>query len=102
MICPECGAEFAPTNGRQRFCSPVHKTAFHHRQASRGQVLVSFAQTWRVGKHGAAPGASAWAMAQMCALLDGWNAEDRAVGRAPRLVVEERMATNWRAADVLG
>jgi len=34
-VCPECGASFAPTNGRQVFCTVPHKQAFWRLMAAR-------------------------------------------------------------------
>lgn len=79
--CPECGGPVTqPAKGRARiFCKEAHKQAFRNRLAVRGKMLTGLALGWRVDR-GSGPTAKA-AFAQMCAMLDEWNADDREAGR---------------------
>ena len=88
--CPECSATFTPSNGRARFCCSTHKEAFHTRNANRGKVMVGLVQTWRAGKHGAGSDVARYAMAELCALADIWNADDRKAGRLPAAPIREK------------
>jgi hypothetical protein len=100
-VCPECGEPF-PVGFRQHrlvFCSTSHKNAFHKRQSNRGKIMLSLAQTWRAGKRKGSD-ASRFAFSEMCALLDGWNRADKAAGRRPDVMVRNRRAAGWSAADV--
>ena len=97
--CPECGEPFRATHGRQAFCTTAHKETFHNRQQKRGKVMMSLAQVWRAGKRKASDD-SRFAFAEMCALLDGWNRDDNAAGRRPDIMVKNRRAAGWSAADV--
>ena len=97
--CPECGASFAPRNGRQRFCCEAHKRAFHKLMAHRGQVLLPLGLAGQAGSRKGDP-QSAWARGQHDALLRRWVREDRAAGRAPALVVAEKHAAKWSHVDV--
>lgn len=99
ILCPECGEAFDRKHGNQDFCSPAHRQAFHHRNAARGQVIIPFLQVMRRGKkRGDDPNAS-YAFAELCALADVWNAQDRAAGRRPDLAVASKKAACWSAAD---
>lgn len=98
-ICPECSATFKPTNGRQVFCTPVHKVAFHAVMRRRGQVAIPFLQVSRLGKNGRTDD-TAYAFSQISALADQWNTEDKARGRQAVRVVAPKRELIWRAADV--
>lgn len=98
--CPECGVTFQPKNGRQTFCTTAHKRHFWHLMAHRGQMLTPFALTHRAGKHGAHATLASWSRTQYCALLDRWNAEDKAAGRNPALTVLAKQDAAWRHVDV--
>lgn len=96
--CPECGARFQPTNGRQRFCTSAHKQAFEVLNGQRGRLAMSLVQVWRQGKNGKTED-TAYAFAQLCALADEWNKQDKAAGRNPALVVAEKRRQGWAAQD---
>ena len=81
------------------FCCPAHQIAFHNRSSKRGRVVTPFLQMWRTGKRGRTE-LTAYALAQLSMLADKWNAEDRAAGRRPDVLVNRRKATNWSAADL--
>lgn len=98
--CPECGEPFRATHGRQAFCSTAHKETFHNRKQKRGKVVMSLAQVWRAGKNGKGGDNARYAFAEMCALLDKWNAEDKAAGRRPDIEVSSRRANMWSASDL--
>jgi hypothetical protein len=99
MICPECGAAFEPTHGRQRFCSTAHAREFHNLMAARGKALMPLALTWRKHRKPTTPD-SRYAFAELCALLDLHAAEDRAVGRNVNLIVSAKRAAGWAAVDL--
>lgn len=98
-ICPNCSADFTGTRVSQVFCTSRCRTDFYDVQAVRGKLAIPFVQTWRRGKHGGT-GASTYAFAQLCALADKWNVEDRQVGRDPARLVGVKQAAQWRAADL--
>lgn len=97
--CAECGAGFLGARGSE-FCSTACKDANHNRDNKRGRVLMPLAKAWRAGRGKTAE--SKYAHAQLCALLDGWIAADRAAGRAdPARAVRRKMHDGWIAADQL-
>lgn len=81
-VCPECGG---PVERRSKlgpvptFCSPEHKKAFGNRQLVEGRAVIGLLKAWRI-ERGSGPIASA-SLAQVCTILDGFNADDREVGR---------------------
>ena len=99
LICPECGVEFTRTQNRQVFCTTAHKTKFYNVQAKRGITMGPLLQAWRLGKNGRSENAS-WAFGQVCAMIDIWNAEDRACGRRSDLIVTAKREIRWAACDV--
>jgi hypothetical protein len=104
-ICPECSEHFIAHHGRMRFCTPAHQAAFHERNKTRGKMLLPFVLVWRGGRGGGGQGTSdeaKYAFAQVCALADIYNAEDRAAGRKPSLIVADRRRAGWAAADAAG
>lgn len=102
--CPECGAPVIRKEGRggvKTFCCPEHKTAFQSRQALEGRAIIALAKAWREARNrredrevGAA------ALAEMCRIIDGFNAQDRAAGR-PRTTeyVRRDMARGYAYQD---
>lgn len=98
LICPECGVEFTPKHHLQVFCGSAHQAAFHQRSATRGKVLLPLALSYRRGKNGKS-GDSTYAFAEMCALLDLWNREDREAGRRPDIVVTNKRKAGWKGVD---
>jgi ribosomal protein S27AE len=99
-VCPECGQTFKAGHGAQVFCCSAHQTRFHARNGQRGRMLLSLAQVWRSSKNGKTE-ENVFAFNQACALLDGWNAEDKEAGRQPIEIVRNRMREKWSAADAL-
>jgi len=97
--CPQCGATFTPTHRAQVFCAPAHLNAFYNVESKRGRVLMAFAQTSRRGKSGYTD-TRKYALRQFNALLDRFNAEDRASGRNPELIVARKMVVCWSANDI--
>lgn len=86
--CPECGSSFEPKRARQLYCTKPHQITFNNRQLARGQALVGLGQAWRGGRHTKKPeakAAAAKAFNALCRLLDEYNAEDTASGRAQAL-----------------
>lgn len=78
-VCPECNQPFETQNRKRSFCSDAHKLAFHNRCGARGKVLIPLAMAWRT-KRGSGDTAKK-ALAELCRVLDGFAAEDRAAGR---------------------
>jgi len=81
-ICPNCGK--APERKNLRgpaptYCGPECKREKNNRDLARGAAIVSLAQAWRIdrGTGEIAKGA----FAEVCAILDAFNAEDRDAGR---------------------
>lgn len=97
-ICPECGETFTATHGKQVFCCPAHKEAFHHTMKMRGKIAIPFVLVWRAGKRGRTSD-TAYALSELSRLADGWNAEDAACGRRPDLIVKGKNREQWRAGD---
>lgn len=98
-ICPECGEAFTATHGKQVFCSTAHKETFHHTMKMRGKVAMPFVLAWRSGKRGRTDN-NAYGLAELSSLADRWNAEDRACGRRPELIVAAKRREQWRATDI--
>lgn len=97
--CQECGTVFRHWHADAAFCTKAHGTAFHNRQAKRGKVAIPILLGWR-GKRGSGPIAK-FAFGELCALADGWNAEDRAAGRPPMYpLVSRKMGAGWKAVDL--
>lgn len=83
-FCPECGSEVEPksTPGQPRvFCSAAHKQAHNNRMAVRGKSLTKIALGWRKTRGSGDFGK--FLFAEMCKMLDAWNAEDLTAGRMP-------------------
>lgn len=81
-ICPECGGPVVRTSVRgpaPTFCSPAHKKAFGNRKLVEGQAVIGLLKAWRIDR-GSGPIAQA-ALAQLCAVVDGFNAADKEAGR---------------------
>lgn len=98
-LCPQCGINFKPTHGRQRFCCSAHKLAFEVTARQRGAILEAFVLTWRQGKNGKTED-TAYALQQLSKMADKWNAEDKAKGRNASRVVAQKRRDNWDAADL--
>lgn len=78
-ICPECGGkvERKSTKGPMpTFCTKECGKARSNRRLVRGAAIIEFAQAWRIdrGSGEIAQGA----FAQLCQILDQFNAEDAA------------------------
>lgn len=98
-LCPECGKPFTATHGRQVFCCTEHQERFHTVMKVRGKVALPFMLVWRTGKRGSTADTS-YAFGQMAALADQWNAEDKAAGRRPDLIVAAKAREGWLAVDI--
>lgn len=97
-LCPECGASFAPTNGRQVFCTVPHKQAFWRLMAARGQLMLPLSLSWQAGNRKGESHA-AWARSQQDGLLRRWVREDREAGRDPSLVSRAKESLRWSHVD---
>jgi hypothetical protein len=98
-VCPQCSAQFETSSGRKVFCTPAHKEAFFAINRARGVTLLPFVQVWRYGKSGRTED-TAYAFQQMAKLADKWNAEDRAAGRKPDMIVSSKRKDLWSAVDL--
>lgn len=99
--CPECGVEFRAVR-EAKFCSDAHKNAYHNRNMKRGKVAMPLLQAWR-GTRGSKANkeVGTYSFAELCALADLWNAEDRDAGRAPAWeMVKPKMQEGWKAVDL--
>jgi hypothetical protein len=105
-ICPYCGASVTKQAGRRgaarRFCVG-HQQKFNDLAGTRGKSLVSFVVVWQALRKSRDPDLKrlrAYAFGQMNALGALWASEDRAAGRSAVLVVRQKMAAGWMAADL--
>ena len=78
--CAECSRAFQPKRDHATFCSTACRTAYHNRNAAHGKTIVPMLQAWRMAR-GSGPTAKE-AFKEACRLLDAWNADDKANGRA--------------------
>lgn len=81
-VCPECGGPVARTSTRGRaptFCCTEHKIAFRNRLTAQGSALAGLIKAWRIDR-GSGDIAKA-AFAEICAIADHFNAEDRSAAR---------------------
>ena len=97
--CPECSQPFTAAHGRQVFCCAEHKERFHTVMKVRGNVAMPFMLAWRAGRRGNRAD-TAYALGVMAALSDRWNAEDKACGRRPDLIVAAKRGEGWLAVDL--
>lgn len=80
-ICPNCGGEVKRKAERgpfPTFCSTECRKEKGNRDLGRGSAIVAYAQTWRRNR-GQDLGGNAFA--ELCQILDRYNAEDREAGR---------------------
>lgn len=97
-ICTECGGPLPARQPGQKgparsYCTDACKKARAARRLVRGSAVIEWAQSWRRNR---AQGEIAQAsFAQLCQILDQFNAEDFAAGRpsadlaAARMIVEQ-------------
>lgn len=81
-ICPECGGKVERRSNRgpvPTFCSPECKRTRGNRRLVRGSAVIELLQAWRIDR-GSGPIANA-AFAQLCAIADQFNSDDRDAGR---------------------
>lgn len=105
-ICPECGAEVqgrteGARGGIKTFCCPEHSVAFERRQMTQGRAIILMAKAWRVSRNRREDREiGRVALAELCAILDGFIAEDFAAGR-PRATeyAAARLARGYRYVD---
>ncbi len=83
-LCPECGETFQTDHHSKRFCTPAHKQAYANREAAQGKVIASLVKAWRLGR--GSKGVAKAAFAELCTIVDSFNAEDKAAGRPPASV----------------
>ena len=81
-ICPECGGAVVRRNARgpfPTFCSADCKKIRANRRLLRGSAVIELLQSWRIDR-GCGEIAKA-SFAQLCTIVDAFNAEDAAAGR---------------------
>lgn len=92
-LCPEC---LTPLPERQpgqrgalkRFCCNEHKTTYQARLAKIGRAMAPAALAWRASrnfKDAERKEVGRNALQELCRILDGQNAEDKAEGRMPAI-----------------
>lgn len=86
--CPECGAEVrrepGQRGGTKHFCSNPCKIAYQARAAKEGRAIIAIAKAWRMSRSRPADkDIGKEAFAELCRVLDDFNAQDRRAGRAP-------------------
>lgn len=105
-ICAECGERFHINRPQQQFCCPAHAKAFQNRMLSEGRAVVALAKAWRAGRNlGNGPEAeenrevARQALSELCAILDGFNAADKAAGRPNPLHYAKGLLRGGRYID---
>lgn len=93
-VCTHCGGALPPRPEKQRgprkqYCSDACKKARSHQRLVRGSAVIEWAQAWRRNR-AQGPVATA-AFAQLCQILDQFNAEDFEAGRPPADLAAARM-----------
>lgn len=89
VACLECGEPVGPTSRNdKKFCCTEHKNEFLNRRKLRGSQCVDLIMAMRFDR-AAATEAGAWAM--LCRMASNWREEDKALGRASMLPLEEVM-----------
>jgi hypothetical protein len=93
-ICTECGKPLPPRPEKQKgpgrlYCDDVCKRARNARRLTRGSAIIEWAQTWRRNR-GSGEIAQA-SLAQLCNILDHFNAEDVRAARPPADLAAARM-----------
>lgn len=82
--CPWCASIVPSEKVRgepKAFCTDNCRTSYNNKMKSRGQAVVALAMTWRAGR--GSSDLSKAAYAELCSILDSFNAEDREAGRPP-------------------
>lgn len=81
-VCPECGGEVVRRSTRgpmPTFCSSECKKAHANRHIVEGRAVIAFLKAWRIDR---AQGEIAQvSFGEICAIVDQFNAQDRAAGR---------------------
>lgn len=81
-ICPECGGQVVRRSVRgpmPTFCTPECKRAHGNRHIVEGRAVIAFLKAWRIDRGTGEIAKSA--LAQMCQIVDQFNANDRDAGR---------------------
>lgn len=81
-VCPECGHEVVRRSARgpmPTFCSNGCKKDHANRALVEGRAVIAFAKAWRVDRGSGA--IAKGSLAQLCAILDQFNAQDLEAGR---------------------
>lgn len=83
--CPNCGKPVVRKpgpGGAKTFCAPRCKVEYQGRAMNEGRAIIAFAKAWRESrnrKEDREVGSAA--LAELCNVLDSFNAADRAAGR---------------------
>jgi endogenous inhibitor of DNA gyrase (YacG/DUF329 family) len=100
-VCPNCGGEVVRRSARgpmPTFCSADCKKAHANRHIVEGRAVIAFLKAWRIDR---AQGEIAQgSFAEVCAIVDQFNAQDREAGR-PRadLYAAKILAEGTRFVD---
>jgi hypothetical protein len=81
-ICPECGGQVkrrSPTGPFPKFCCDEHKKTYGNRLLAQGLPVIALLKAWR--KDRGTGEIAQKAFAQVCQIVDQFNAEDDAAGR---------------------
>lgn len=99
-VCHECGGEFVHKSYQQQFCSTAHKAAFQNRQAVQGRAVVALAKAWRASRNRKDDRElGSKALAELCSILDSFNADDREVGRPSPVKYARALLSTGRYVD---
>jgi hypothetical protein len=72
--CAECDKAFEAKRREAEFCSTECRKVYNNRRAMRGAEIYDIAMAWRFGD---GEGRIAEAQSLLCALLSGYNEEDK-------------------------
>lgn len=97
IACAECGMKFTPVKSWQQFCCKAHKAAYGNRHAAEGKVIAALVKAWRLKRGTGAVAKEAFA--ELCSIVDSFNADDRVAGRPPATHYVERLLKQGRYID---
>lgn len=101
--CPNCGAEVIRRSAKgqaPRFCQPKCKTEFQARAAVEGRAIIALAKAWRASRNRVEDRElGSKCLGEMVAILDSFNAKDRAAGRPRPTEYARRLLFDGRYID---
>lgn len=81
-VCPECGGAAVRRSAKgpmPTFCGPECKRAHANRHIVEGRAVIAFLKAWRIDR--ASGEIAKGSFAQVCKIVDQFNAQDLAAGR---------------------